>query len=945
MLRTTSSSRHEVVSIGAFRLFPSQRLLLKGDTAVKLGSRAFDILLALADQAGEVVGRRELLARVWPGVLVEEVSLRVHMAALRKVLEEGGESGRYLTNVPGRGYCLVAPISRTTTQDDWDGTPVTRPTYALPPVLDRMVGRQEAIREISDKLESERFVTLVGPGGIGKTTVALAVAHALLAAFDSAVCFVELSPVGDPALIASAITAAFGLPVRDENPTPELLAHLHNKRVLLVLDGCEHVIDEAASVAQRLFDGAGQLHIVATSREALRAEGERIYRLPPLDSPPEDADLMAAAALAYPATQLFVNRMASAGLGEDLSDEEVRIVSGMCRRLGGIALAIELAAGRVAVFGVHETAAMLNTQFALLWPGRRTSPPRHQTLNATIDWSYNLLSEAERFLLRRLSVFAGAFTADAAHQLVRADLTDEQFFDATTGLVEKSLASIDTSGAIVRYRLLDSTRAYAARKLEEACEVETARRRHAHYYCELLRATAADAVAPEKPTASTVDLDDVRAALQWSFDEEGDRLLGADIAAYSAPMWLDRALLVEARAWMAKAAEAIVEGATSQQQLRIETAFASTELYIRGLAETTIAAWQKALERAAALNDVAAQLRCYLVLWGGVSRAGQYAQALTIAEKCAALARGTSDRGAQAMSEWMLGSSKCSLGTLAESRGHLERYLLLETQAARLAQIKATGYDRLSDALRLLALVRWILGLPDQARADGKRAVTEAQSLGLPIPIGTAMCSALTTYLSEPDLDVVEHDAVELLDHATTHSIAGDAGMGLCLLGLSQAQRDDFEAGARLVSRGLDTLAGARRSTFNILILANICEAALKAGRPDDAAAWMKRLIGEDHSPDHWCSSEVFRVQGLLAESKGDDDAAAELMARGADLARRQDALSWELRSATCLSRLRARQGRTVEARDTLLAVYGRFSEGFETRDLVAARNLIEELS
>src|SRR5258706_7692041 len=219
------------------------------------------------------------------------------------------------------------------------------------------------------------------------------------------------------------------------------------------------------------------------------------------------------------------------------------------------------------------------------------------------------------------------------------------------------------------------------------------------------------------------------------------------------------------------------------------------------------------------------------------------------------------------MGEWMLGHSKHCTAAFGESRGHLERYLLLDTEAARQAMIKATGFDRFVDALGVLSNTLWIMGLPDQARAMGGRAVEEARSLGFAIPIGLAMsCAILNTYLSEPDPDVREQDAVELLEHATTHSIDGDAGFALCLLGLSQAQREDFEAGARLVSKGLGMLTSARLETFSVLTLAHICEVSLQAGRPDDASAWLGRLRSENPNEAHWCSGEGVHGACCLAQ-------------------------------------------------------------------------------
>ena len=935
------------ISIGAFQLFPDERVLKRGDEVVRLGDRAFDILEALADRPGELVGREELMGKVWSDVFVEDAALRFHISQLRKVLGDG----RYILNVTGRGYTLVAPTSRLVVEGELAEEP-DLPAYALPPASERMVGRDEVVRELCEKLRLERFVTIVGPGGVGKTTVALSVANALLHDFAGAVCFVELSAVGDPDLLAATVTSALGAPVQSEDPLPDLIAHLRGKEILLVLDNCEHLISEAAEVAERLFDGLDHLSILATSRESLRVEGEHIFRLPPLATPPEGQPLSPTEALAYPSAQLFANHMASGGASGALSLEETATVGRMCRQLGGLPLAIELAASRAALLGVHDTERQLSSLFALRWPGRRTAPPRQQSMNATLDWSYNLLSGAEQAVLRRLSCFSSSFTLDAAQAValgddigdeIGGDIAKVALFDAIGSLVAKSLLSKDRPES--RYRMLETCRTYARQKLAEAGEREPTARRHALYHRDLLKSASDLERSADSPAASIVNMEDIRAALQWSFGAGGDKLLGAEIAAYSAPIWLGRALLAEARAWMAKAAEAIVEGATGQQQLRIQTAFASTELFTRGFAQTTIAAWEKTLEQAAALNDVPAQLHSYLLLWGGEIRAGQYAQALATAEKCAALASQSPDPGSQAMGEWLLGHSKHCTAAFDDSRGHLERYFLLETDAGRRAMVRTTGFDRFVDALGVLSNTLCIMGWPDQAMAMGKRAVADALSLGFAIAIGLAMsCAILNTYLTEPDLDVLEHDAVELLEHASTHSIDSDAGFALCLLGLSQARREDFEAGARLVSKGLAKLASARLETFSVLMLAHICEASLQAGRPGDAITWMERLKAQDRSEDHWCSAEVLRVQGLLAQAQGDESAAAELMQSAVALARRQGALLWELRSTMSLSRLWAGQGRTGDALEALLAVYGRYAEGFDTRDLVQAKALIEAL-
>ncbi len=399
---------------------------------------------------------------------------------------------------------------------------------------------------------------------------------------------------------------------------------------------------------------------------------------------------------------------------------------------------------------------------------------------------------------------------------------------------------------------------------------------------------------------------------------------------------------------MARAAAACVEsgGVPNQQQLRIQIAFASTELFTIGFTDTTLVAWGKTLERATALGDLPAQLLSYQYLWGGEIRAAQYAEALTTAEKCAAAVREAPDPGAHAMSQWMLGHSKHHTGQFDEARVHLQRSLAIDTEAARLASIKATGHDRRVTTQGVLSNVLWIQGKPDQAKVWGERAITEARALGFAIPLGLAMSWAgLNTYLSEPNIDVIERDFVELLDQGRTHKIDSDAGFALCVMGLCQARRDHFDEGSSLVAEGLRTLTTARMEVFSILVRAHICEAAVEAGRLSDALAWMERLQSTDWNVDHWCSAEVYRVQGLLAQSQGDERAAAEHMARGINLARRQGALSWELRSTLSASKLWATQGRTKQALAAIQSVYGRYGEGYGASDLITAKILIEELS
>ncbi|MEI9984173.1 MAG: hypothetical protein WDN69_13785 [Aliidongia sp.] len=359
-----------------------------------------------------------------------------------------------------------------------------------------------------------------------------------------------------------ALAAALKLVIRTEDPVPSLLAALPDERMLIILDSCEHVIDAAALLAERIFEMKPQIHILTTSRESLRAEGEHIHRLLPLGTPPEGA-LTAAEALTFPAVQLFVSRVAMVDDGFDLSNADAPIVAEICRRLDGIALAIELAAGRVEAFGIQGTAARLGDRMELLWQGRRTAVPRHQTLSATFDWSYDLLSEPERVVLRRLSVFVGSFRMDAAETVgAGRDLDRPRVIEAMVRLVAKSLVAAEIEPDHSRYRLLDTTHAYARCKLIESGEVGACTRRHAEYYRDLLDPSGPVEVIHRQHRFAG-EIDNIRAALNWAFSPEGDIKIGAALAASSMPVWRALSLLAEYRGWMARAADCFEAGGLS----------------------------------------------------------------------------------------------------------------------------------------------------------------------------------------------------------------------------------------------------------------------------------------------------------------------------------------------------------------------------------------------
>jgi predicted ATPase/DNA-binding winged helix-turn-helix (wHTH) protein len=604
-MMTPAALAKEVISFGPFSLIASERLLTRAGAPVELSARALDILIALLSRPNEVVSKSDLLAEVWPEVTVEAGSLRFHIAGLRKALGDGREGARYVTTLTGRGYCFVAPISRSSDQGQvLAATAISFRHANLPGRLIGMVGRDDDVLKLSVRLNTARFVTIAGSGGVGKTTVAVAIGHHLIEAFAGAVLFVDLSMLGAPDLVATAVASMLGLSVQSTDVAPSLIAHLRDKRILLILDTCEHLIDAVAALTSAIFMAAPQVHILATSREPLQAEGEHVYRLDPLACAPDDPGLTAAVAQSFPATKLFMERAAASGARLDFSDAEAAIVVGICRKLDGVALAIELAARRVEAYGIHQTAALLDQRLTLLWVGPRTAPPRQKTLQATLDWSYGLLSELERVVLRRLAVFVGHFTLDAALAVVTCASVDRsRVFAAIDSLVAKSMVATRPIGAMMRYRLLDTTRAYALEIQVDDAELADLAVRHATYYRRWLEQNGAEwstlSTGMER-TPHFAGLNNVRAALEWCFGINGNAEIGVGLAAAAVPVFLAMSLLSECHRWSQRAILVLDHAARgSPEEMHLQAGLGISSMHMLGQSDAARLALNRSLAVAA----------------------------------------------------------------------------------------------------------------------------------------------------------------------------------------------------------------------------------------------------------------------------------------------------------------------------------------------------------
>jgi predicted ATPase/DNA-binding winged helix-turn-helix (wHTH) protein len=552
----------EAFAFGPFRLLVARRELLAHGVPVTLGQRAFEILLTLVSRHGQLVTKDELMAEVWPGVVVEENNIQVHISAVRKVLAAAGDGERYLLTVAGRGYRFVAPITREGAAEDKPAQArdrragVSDATSAvinnLPQQLTSLIGREADLAEIKARLSSHRLVTLTGSGGVGKTRLSIEAGRSLLDHYPDGVWLAELAPLKDAQLVTSIVGDVLGVSLSaSAGALDTLVSALRTKHLLLIIDNCEHVIGEAARVAEALMRGCPRLSILASSRERLAIAGESIIRVPSLPAPQPSEGLTAADARDYGAVRLFVERANALGCGFALSDANAGTVASICRRLDGIPLAIELAVPRLKVLTVERLAGGLDERFRLLTGGSRTALPRQQTLHALIDWSYGLLTDSEKMLLARLSVFLGGATIASIIDVVAGDeMRAEQIGDLLLSLVEKSLVHADLGGSECRYGLLESTRYYAAEKLADALPL--CRRHAAHFAARLAQASAEWETTPTREWIARyeADVDNLRGALEWAFGLEGDVALGLDLVAHSHVLWAELGLILEHRRWV-----------------------------------------------------------------------------------------------------------------------------------------------------------------------------------------------------------------------------------------------------------------------------------------------------------------------------------------------------------------------------------------------------------
>src|ERR1700719_945729 len=785
------------IKFGRFQVLPHRREFLADGVPVTLGSRAFDVLMVLIEAGGKLVTKDEILGRVWPGMVVEEHSLQFHISALRKIL---GEDRGFIKTISGRGYRFVADITAAAGEQEAlpdQGAALAPPLPAaenptnLPSPTSGLIGREAELAEAIALVTAHRLVTLVGAGGIGKTRLGREVARQLLPRFADGVWVAELGLLSDPDLVPVTVATALGLELAAGPVTPErVAAALGAKQLLLVLDNCELVIDAAASMAEVLLRANPTAQVMATSREPLRAEDEYLYRVPPLAAPPEGTEDIEDL-LGYGAVQLFVARVRATEPHFAPAQRIAGDIAAICRQLDGIALAIELAAARAAALGVRGVAAHLDDRFHLLIGGRRTALPRHQTMRATLDWSYDLLPERERVVFRRVYIFADGFGLKAATAVaVSAEIAASDVIDGVANLVAKSLVMADVPGATPRYRLLESPRAYAREKLAESGELEQVARAHAEHYRNIF--VRAQTQWETRPTLEWLAaygrrIGDLRAALDWSFSPQGDTSIGVALTVASVPLWLQLSLMEECRGYVERALSCLGSGSNREAsyELQLYSALGASLMYTKGPVPETAAAWTTALEMAQTLDDTEYRLRALWGLFAYRISSGEYLAARALAQSFCRLSSNGADLADRLIGDGMTGIVLHHLGDQTSARRHLERQVNRYVAPDHRSHTVRFLFDQRATGRVFLARILWLQGFPDQAMRISRAILEDTRAIDHTVSLCYALCAAACSVpLFVGDLVAAERCVAMLLDHSAKHVLALWHAWARCLEGV-----------------------------------------------------------------------------------------------------------------------------------------------------------------
>lgn len=931
-------------SFGATTVAPGRRELLHDGKKVDVGDRAFDLLVFLVESRGNIASKDAIITHVWPRRIVEENTVEGQISTLRRAL---GCDRTAIRTITGRGYQFTGELAACGSVESRLELPAGN-GVPVPADIAPILGRSDALADVCHAALNRRLVTLAGTGGIGKTRLAFEAARQLAPHFPDGVYLAELAATTSADFLPSTIAVALGFPPGDGTPSLDRLAPvLATRRLLLILDNCEHLIDGVAQICERLLCIAPGATVLATSREPLRICGEYIYRVPSLSVPLDENALNARE---FGAVQLFEERagnLCATGQGHERTlSATIRI----CRQLDGIPLAIELAAACAILMPLEEIADRLNDRFQLLTRGSRTALPRQQTLRATLDWSYTLLSATQCAILNRLSVFAGAFSIESAQALAAtSEIPADAVFTAVLELVDKSLISAVPAEGKARFRLLETTREYAREKLHADGSWSEWRSRHAAY----LLGIFAEA---ESQASARVDVDwggryashleDLRAAVEWSFSASGNSNIAVDLTIAAIPLSMQLALLDECLARVDKALQTLADASDRSGEREMKL-FAARGMCLLCCAvdSRTSDAFEKVIEIAAKIGNGGYQLLGIWGRWMCYYLNGQYSQMPALAETFEAVA---------SRSEWLCDKLAAHrLGGMSTLlKGELDVALLELDRAANTgaalprAQRMRFLYDEKMLSHTSLSHALWFKGHVDQARSAALQALEDAREFDHPVSICYALSEAVCTLaiLIGDDL-MLEEATDELALQTRRHSIATWRARAEMWQGLIELRSGNSSAYSQIIYPAM-TRIGSKRFYLSLTPFVTATAEAL-VGHGKHAQAYELLMPSVERAVDtkDECSlPEMMRAKAqLLWTSQGPVDNAlvGSLFSEALARATSGGFLSWQLRCATGLASFLKSRDPNYSVEELVSPLYRQFDEGLNTKDLKAARALL----
>ncbi len=930
LLQDTAPADGDVLVFDGFSLDLKRGTLHQDGRPVRIRQRELDLLAFLARRPKQFVSKDELIEGVWQGQPVSDANLRVQISSLRRILSKSGGHPRLIDGVPNRGYRFSPSVTPPPAPAPAaPALPLRR--HNLPVRVKRFFGREYDCGRLLDLLSQNRLATIVGAGGIGKTTLALTAAERLVDRFQDGVRFVDLAGLTDADLVAGTLAATIGIALGPEAAPDALIAALAPQQTLFVVDNCEHLVGPAAWLVESIMTQTQHTHFLCTSREPLRIDGESLLRLGPLELPPPDDGLAPGQVAKYPSIQLFNDRASQAGDDFHPDDAQIMTVAGLCRRLDGNPLAIELAAARIGLFGLDGLVNQLDENLGLLIQGRRTAVPRHKTLRETINWSYNLLPPEEQRLLERLSVFRSGFSLDAVRAVAGHDVDDDALLHSLAELVAKSLVNVDSIPVSPQYRLLLLTREFALEKLVQSGNQDTIARHHAEYFLGVLMAARRYGSADAELWVA-----DVGAAINWGLGFPGNPELASNLIRASFNVMPRFSRLPAQFRLIERTIERIGDAPETDtlwklgiySQLLNNLQFTSTN-------EAELAHWMAITDDLAGrvcqrTDDFIARceratIRCFSAFGRGNIPELLHHASVGIAE---ATAIDEAD-ARKLVFERSLFQAHHFLGRHDVAAQYMVKVLASLEQAGRHGFLQITDHVSPAITTRIFqARALWIQGKPANASALAAEVWDLSTGYSPHITCYVLGFAAIPIALWRGDAAAAS-DAVRQME-----ILAADQGLGYWT---AWAQIYGFVLQTRARGVGTERPVGLPptliQSPHHADHLATLC----LSEHPRALERVEAGLIG-------WNAPEVLRCRAEWQRATAGGATAEPLLVRAIDLARQQQAPGWELRATLSLSRLWQAQGRVRDALTRLQSVLQGFDPTLPDQDMVAARRLLTEL-